>query len=138
MVGALLGSEKKRCQLLELHQLLGRKWTVPLLGEMEQGPHSFNQLKRKTANQINTTLLSRTLQDLIKHNVITTRKKEKGSKEEGRSFHYELTTAGQELVPLLCSWKEWAKRNKFALPENCSVSGCLNCGHFLQPRYRER
>ena len=116
------------CQWLGLQGLLGKKWSLPLLLELKNGEISFNQLRKKTSNRINPTLLSSVLKQLIRLNIV--------QKEiKGNSF-YKLTTAGSDLVHILMLMKDWAKEHHLVIKDDCKNKSCLECEFFIGQKIR--
>ena len=106
------------CPLLSLQRLLGKKWTLPLFFELGNSPCSFNYLKKRTNNEINPSLLSQTLKDLERFEVI--------SKVTNDKVYYKLTKRGQELVEVLKSLKDWGEKYGLA-KEDCRCKSCMTC-----------
>lgn len=95
------------CPLAQAAQILCERWTLIIVRELIAGSSRFNQLK-KGMPLISPTMLSARLKQLETAGVITITGK-KGS------YHYNLTTAGLELRPmieLLGAWgHRWAPSN---------------------------
>ena len=70
----MLKSDKisDECPVLELYNILGKKWTCPLLINIKENEYySFGDIIKLTSRQINRTLLSNLLKELIKYNILT-------------------------------------------------------------------
>ena len=115
--------KKKHCELLALYSLLGNKWTLPLLFELGREPLSFNDLRKRTKNMINTTLLSQTLQELQRYKVLLIEEKERRV--------YSLSAEGVALLRMLSNLKHWAERNTLCVGEQCIDKSCMECGYFI-------
>ena len=100
-----------KCDLLKLHHILGRKWTIILILGVQKGKMTFNQLWGHTNKQINKALLSATLKELERLNIITKLKEDK--------VYYTLAENGGGLISLLNNLKDWCKRNNLEVEEDC-------------------
>ena len=118
--------ENNPCQILDLQYFLGRKWTIPLLLELKNNNVTFNQLKKRTNKTINSSLLSLTLKELIKFNIIQRINSEK--------IYYQLTDNGQELVDIFIQVKEWTVKNHINAKEQCTKFSCMECNYFLKDK----
>ena len=85
---------------------LGKRWNGVLLGSLVQGPAGFAELKRAVPG-ISDPVLSDRLKELVGAGLITR------AVEEGPplSVSYQVTAAGQALMPVLQSLTEWAREN---------------------------
>ena len=111
------------CELLEIQHLLGGKWSFPLLLEFDKSKLTFNDLKGKTNNKINTTLLSKVIKDLLKHNVIEIKESDKK--------YYSLTSSGKKLIKILKDLKKWAESQGIDVGVDCVNRSCFECGKFI-------
>lgn len=138
---APLRGKQGSCQLLALQRLLGKKWAWPLLLEIHllelqnKGVH-FNQLKKRTANRINSSLLSLILKEFIRFNLLqkSPKERQRSGKEQGRkeSIRYELTENGRNFLNILLQLKAWAQGNNIIISKDCQNLSCMDCGHFIE------
>ena len=86
--------------------VLGKRWNGMILGVLGTSPASFVAL-RKAVSGIGDTVLSDRLTELVEVGLV------RRTVAEGPpiSVSYELTAAGQEVVPTISQLGEWAKRN---------------------------
>jgi DNA-binding HxlR family transcriptional regulator len=115
--------KKRPCELLDVQHLLGNKWTVPLLFEVPEEGISFNELRKRTHQRINPTLLSSTLQRLASHNILEIR--------DGDKKVYSLSVSGIELVGILGRLRLWGEKQGLSPQKGCAEQSCMECGHFI-------
>jgi DNA-binding HxlR family transcriptional regulator len=117
------------CELLELYGFLGKKWTVPLLYNIDHVPVSFNRLNNITQHKINPTLLSKTLAEAVKLRII----KKDTIKNK---ICYSITSEGEILKKLLGKLTTWAIHHNYNIPNECK-KGKSSCDvRFLRVLYR--
>src|SRR5882757_8623776 len=90
--------------LARAFDLLGRRWTGVVLGNLSTGPAGFRELAR-AIDGISDSMLSTRLNDLTEAGLITR------SVDDGPpvSVAYALTDAGHALIPALSEITNWAK-----------------------------
>jgi DNA-binding HxlR family transcriptional regulator len=90
--------------LARAFDLLGRRWTGVVLGNLSTGPAGFRELARAIEG-ISDSMLSTRLSDLIDAGLVTR------TVDEGPpvSVAYELTDAGHALMPALAQISRWAE-----------------------------
>jgi DNA-binding HxlR family transcriptional regulator len=90
--------------LARAFDLLGRRWTGVVLGNLSSGPAGFRELAR-AIETISDSMLSTRLSDLIDAGLITR------TVDEGPplAVAYELTEAGHALIPALSQISRWAE-----------------------------
>jgi DNA-binding HxlR family transcriptional regulator len=95
--------------LARAFKFLGKRWNGVILGTLAQGPAGFAELKRAVQG-ISDSVLSDRLSELAEAELISRRV------EEGPplAVSYQLTAAGEALVPALAALTTWAAEN---LPE---------------------
>ena len=99
--------ETWNCGLTRVMDSLSGKWKLQIFWIISQKqPARFNQLKRDVKG-ITKTMLTRSLDDLIKQNLII--------KEEFNTWplhtQYSLSPKGQELLRLMMGLNDWGKEN---------------------------
>lgn len=83
-------------------ELLDERWTMLVIREMLSGSRHFNDLRRGVP-KMSPTLLSKRLQQLVRAGLVDRR-------QDGQEVEYELTTAGQELRPVVEMLGAWGVR----------------------------
>jgi DNA-binding HxlR family transcriptional regulator len=91
------------CPVSMAAEILCARWTVVLLREMLCGSTRFNDLRRGLP-RMSPTLLSKRLKELEMAGVVRTRPNAAGIQE------YHLTTAGEELRPIVLGIGAWGQR----------------------------
>ena len=99
--------ENWNCGLTRVMDSLSGKWKLQIFWIISQKqPARFNQLKRDVKG-ITKTMLTRSLDDLIKQNLII--------KEEFNTWpldtQYSLSPKGQELLRLMMGLNDWGREN---------------------------
>ena len=99
--------ETWNCGLTRVMDSLSGKWKLQIFWIISQKqPARFNQLKRDVKG-ITKTMLTRSLDDLIKQNLII--------KEEFNTWplhtQYSLSPKGQELLRLMMGLNDWGREN---------------------------
>ena len=84
--------------------VMGDRWTPLVIREMSVGSTGFNEIHRGIP-RISRTLLSQRLRTMERRGLI-----QREVTAQGRATRYTLTTAGQELVPIVWSIGQWAAR----------------------------
>ena len=80
-------------------ELLGQRWVLRVIWELEPGPLGFLELRRRMGN-CSSSMLSERLQRLQHHRII----------EKRADKSYELTVAGTELSDALQQLWDWSER----------------------------
>ena len=94
------------CPVAMAAEILAERWTPLVVRELLCGSKRFNDLQRGVP-RMSSALLSRRLKEL-EHSGIVDRQ----PAPEGRGSIYQLTQAGQELLPILLGMGNWAQRWK--------------------------
>lgn len=93
------------CALARAAEILGERWTIPLLRELFVGPQRFSDLRRRLPG-LSPSVLSERLERLGQHGVIAWRRLPPPAASEV----YELTDAGRALKPALLELTRWGVR----------------------------
>jgi len=96
--GPVRGSRTGRPMMAAL-DLLGQRWTLRVIWELQQEPAGFRELRRR-ADTMSSSVLADRLRRLVEVGIIAT-------DAEGR---YALTDLGQGLGPALEPLKTWAEQ----------------------------
>ncbi len=83
--------------VLDILELLGRRWALRLVWELRRDSVGFAELRRRTG--ISSSVLSTRLRDLEAAGVL----------EPARGRRYRLSAAGRELVRVLFALNRWAE-----------------------------
>ncbi|HEX3783461.1 MAG TPA: helix-turn-helix domain-containing protein [Pseudonocardiaceae bacterium] len=109
--GCETGHDPRQCDAALAHafRFLGKRWNGVLLSVLISGPASFTELRKAVAG-ISDSVLSERLSELSKAGLV------QRSVDEGPpvSVSYQLTPAGQGLLPALNELSAWAKDNMSA------------------------
>lgn len=97
-----MGGYGQHCPVAKAAEVLDQRWTLLVLREMVMGSNRFNDIHRGVP-RMSRTLLSKRLRQLEGHGVLERRETASGTS-------YELTLAGEELVPVLEAVGEWGVR----------------------------
>ncbi|WP_182353838.1 winged helix-turn-helix transcriptional regulator [Flaviflexus huanghaiensis] len=89
-------------KLEEIHFILGKRWTGPIVDTLRQRPAHFNELSRVL--EVSRRTLSARLKELVSIGVVE-------RTEDDGEITYTLTPAGEELLPSLDVMREWAIRH---------------------------
>jgi DNA-binding HxlR family transcriptional regulator len=95
----------RKCPVVEIIEVIGGKWKVPILWCIGQADTiRYNELRREVTG-ITNTMLTRSLDDLIAHNLVA----RKDFLTIPPKVEYSLTKEGQELYPILKELVRWIK-----------------------------
>ena len=113
----------KSCGLLDLHHLLGKKWTYGLLFNIDSKLISFTEIQKIADPKINPTLLSNRLKELVSFGILSR------SQDDTRVF-YSITEKGNDLKKVLFKLKLVAENLNCAVPHCCIKTDCSGCPSF--------
>ena len=91
------------CPVVESIELIGSKWRLLVLHDLQDGEKRFNELKRST--DANSRTLSRVLDDLQEGGFVERRLEE----DAPVATYYSLTEQGQSLCPVFDEIEAWAR-----------------------------
>ena len=109
------------CPVLEVCHLLGKKWMCPLIVNLKPDKcYSFEEIIKLSSRQINRTLLSNLLKDMISFELLN---------NEGNC--YSLTKKGFDIKSVLDNLKEivlvdYSDVEKRKFKDNCLVNSFKN------------
>jgi DNA-binding HxlR family transcriptional regulator len=92
------------CPSRTVLDLIGGRWTVLVIGALEDGPKRFGQLERMTGG-ISAKVLTQILRALERDGIVT----RKVFAEVPPHTEYELTDLGRELTGPLGALRAWAE-----------------------------
>lgn len=107
------------CPVAKASEVLGDRWTLLIVSELMAGANRFNDIARGLP-RISRPLLAQRLRGLERAGVV-----ERRTGATPRSSSYHLTTAGQELGPLIRGLAEWGARWAFGAPESGELDPIL-------------
>jgi DNA-binding HxlR family transcriptional regulator len=87
-------------------EIIGNKWTALILRDLASGEKRFCALE-KTVGSINPRTLSKRLDELEQHGIITKR----AYAEVPPRVEYTLTEKGEDLIPILQQMATWGERH---------------------------
>ncbi|MDP1694301.1 MAG: helix-turn-helix domain-containing protein [Candidatus Woesearchaeota archaeon] len=112
----------KQCAVFEAAELLGKKWTFPLLQQIElHGGKGFNELMRQMRT-ISPKILTERLKALEEQRII---KKETTEKDQARTSYF-ITEKGKELQKLLTQFRAWSTKYDATIA-GCEERECVQC-----------
>lgn len=91
------------CPVAKAAEILDRRWTLLILRELHCGSHRFNEIHRGVP-RMSRSLLARRMRELEAQGLI------KHHQENGEHAAYRLTSAGEELGPVIMQLGAWGKR----------------------------
>jgi DNA-binding HxlR family transcriptional regulator len=104
--GAIYDVFDPRCPSRTVLDLIGGRWTVLVIGALQNGPRRFGQLERQ-AGGISAKVLTQVLRALERDGLVTRRV----YAEVPPHTEYELTDLGCGLVDPLAALRAWAEGN---------------------------
>ena len=128
----------RACPIASALGVLGERWTLLAIRELNYGVHRFEEIVRNTG--ATRDLLAVRLRKLEKAGVI---EKRRYSQHPPR-FEYHLTGAGEELRPVLLSLAQWGQKWVADAPSDTFVHECgyeldalYICAHCWEPVTRQ-
>jgi DNA-binding HxlR family transcriptional regulator len=110
------------CPIAASLEVLGERWTLLAIRELNYGVHRFEQIVQNTG--ASRDKLADRLRKLERAGIIERRQ----YNERPARFEYHLTPAGAELAPVLLGLAMWGTKWVWGLPEESVVH---DCGHAL-------
>lgn len=113
------------CPTHEVADLLGKKWTLPLIEQIKLNEGiGFNSLM-KSMKKISPKILAERLKTLERQEILR-----KGVRaEESTKTRYALTEKGTELHKLLISFRRWNEKHCPDLV-GCAKKECVKCENY--------
>src|SRR5215218_8061982 len=96
---------EEKCEILNIWDVLGRRWSLIIKNLSSKKVVRFNELKR-SLKDISNTVLSDRLSELEKEGLIT----KKIYPEIPIKVEYRLTTKAKDLEPILQSLSRWCEK----------------------------
>lgn len=98
------------CPVRDVLARVGDKWSVLVVGSLDEGPLRFSELKRHIEG-ISQRMLTLTLRNLERDGLLT----RQVTPTIPPRVDYELTRAGRSLLEVVASLAEWAEKNRGAI-----------------------
>lgn len=105
------------CPVSLASEVLGERWTILIILALCDGSSRFNRLQRALP-RISASTLAQRLRSLEDARVIRKRKS-----VDGGTFEYQLTDAGEELVPIVKKMGHWGSAGRATLKWKTSIQG---------------
>jgi DNA-binding HxlR family transcriptional regulator len=99
----LIVSEKS-CSLRDVLDIIGGKWSMPIIYILSKGKMRFKELERSIEG-INTRMLVKELKNMEANGIIT----RQVFATVPPTVEYELTIKGEKLLPSIISLHSWGK-----------------------------
>ena len=96
----------RNCPSRTVLDLIGGRWTVLVIGALQDGPRRFGQLER-AASGVSAKVLTQVLRALERDGIVS----RTVYAEVPPHTEYELTELGRELVAPLSALRGWAEAN---------------------------
>ncbi|MFF2993409.1 winged helix-turn-helix transcriptional regulator [Streptomyces sp. NPDC057950] len=128
----------RQCTMNDALEVLGDRYSLPVLRELLYGFHRFSDLAKLTGAP--RTLLSGRLRRLEEAGVVVRRQ----YSERPARFEYHLTQAGVDLIPVILTLKDWGERHtgdqepKAVFRHHCGaelhpLTTCSSCREEIRP-----
>ena len=92
--------------------ILGGKWTLPVMDAIQQGPRRHRDLADTLRPRVSNKVLTATLRRLLRDELIVRHNAEDGT------VTYTLSPLGQSLHPHIAALSNWSHRHRNQLPQN--------------------
>ena len=96
---------ERKCPVLEIMEVLGGKWKIPVLWEIGKAKNIRYNLLKREVTEITNIMLTRTLTELIENGLVM----KKDFNENPPRVEYSLTATGLTLYPHLQNLVAWIK-----------------------------
>ncbi len=129
LVGMAKWSGYRRfCSLSRALDLVGERWTLPLIQELLFEPARYNELRRRLPG-IGSNVLAERLRKLEQHGIVRRR-----AEPIGQGVLYELTERGQGLQAALAELRRWGLTEHLMLDPNSPTETSYDMSYALPPR----
>ncbi len=126
-MGSFKKETMKKCSVAAAASSFGKKWTIPLLQEIDShGKEGFNALLKRLKS-IRPKILAERLKSLesagiIERSIIAKSRPERTS--------YQLREKGRDLIKIIMLLKSWNEKYD---PDaaDCTMTSCSDCGRYL-------
>lgn len=93
-----------KCNLKEILDIMGGKWSIPIISTLLDGKMRFNELE-KTIPNINTRMLVKELKNMEANEIV----KREVFATVPPTVEYSLTFKGQKLKPIVDELHKWGE-----------------------------
>lgn len=93
-----------KCNLKEVLDIMGGKWSIPIISTLLNGKMRFNELE-KTIPNINTRMLVKELKNMEANEIV----KREVFATVPPTVEYSLTSKGQKLKPIVDELHKWGE-----------------------------
>lgn len=104
MAGKKLRVSEKTCSLREVLDIIGGKWSMPIIYVLSKGKMRFKELERSIEG-INTRMLVKELKNMEMNGIVT----REVFATVPPTVEYTLTQKGAKLLPSISSLHAWGK-----------------------------
>ena len=117
---------KEACPAFEALDLIGKKWTLPLLQQIEMhDSEGFNKLMARI-EKISPKILAERLKALERQKIIV---KKTEAKQQPAKTTYTLTQKGKELQQILSLFRAWMEKHE-PMIQGCAQKECVVCEYY--------
>ena len=104
MVNKKMKISQKTCSLKEVLDIIGGKWSMPIIYNLSKGKMRFKELERSIEG-INTRMLVKELKNMEANGIIT----RQVFATVPPTVEYTLTVKGEKLLPSITSLYNWGQ-----------------------------
>ena len=104
MINKKMKISQKTCSLKEVLDIIGGKWSMPIIYILSKGKMRFKELERSIEG-INTRMLVKELKNMEANGIIT----RQVFATVPPTVEYTLTVKGEKLLPSITSLYNWGK-----------------------------
>lgn len=104
MANKKMKNSEKTCSLIDVLEIIGGKWSMPIIYHLSKGKMRFKELERNVEG-INTRMLVKELKNMEMNGIIT----RDVFATVPPTVEYTLTIKGEKLLPSIVSLYEWGQ-----------------------------
>ncbi|MBS1731350.1 MAG: helix-turn-helix transcriptional regulator [Bacteroidetes bacterium] len=104
MVNKKIKVSEKTCSLKEVLEVIGGKWSMPIIYILSKGKMRFKELERSVEG-INTRMLVKELKNMESNGIVT----REVFATVPPTVEYTLTVKGKKLLPSIVSLHKWGQ-----------------------------
>lgn len=104
MVNKKIKVSEKTCSLKEVLEVIGGKWSMPIIYILSKGKMRFKELERSVEG-INTRMLVKELKNMESNGIVT----REVFATVPPTVEYSLTVKGKKLLPSIVSLHKWGQ-----------------------------
>lgn len=97
---------EKKCPIEGVMDVIGGKWSMPIIYTLFSGTKRFSELERSLPN-INTRMLVKELKSLEEYKVV----KREAFATIPPTVKYSLTESGKDLEPIILDLYKWSRKH---------------------------